>query len=51
MTDLADACMGVATMTTLRGGESLTTLELKMDHLRPVYEGELTARATIVHRG
>ena len=51
MTDLADACMGIATMTTLGEGESFTTLELKMNFLRPVYEGELTARATVVHRG
>lgn len=51
MTDLADACMGIATMTTLADGESFTTLELKMNFLRPVVEGELTASATVVHRG
>ena len=51
MTDLADACMGIATMTTLGEGESFTTLELKMNFLRPVFEGELTASATVVHRG
>lgn len=50
-TDLADACMGIATMTTLAEEESFTTLELKMNFLRPVIEGELTARATVVHRG
>ena len=51
MTDLADACMGIATMTTLEEGEYFTTLELKMNFLRPVYEGELTASATVAHRG
>jgi uncharacterized protein (TIGR00369 family) len=51
MTDLADACMGVATMTTLADGESFTTLELKMNFLRPIIEGEITAEAKVVHRG
>jgi uncharacterized protein (TIGR00369 family) len=51
MTDLADACMGIATMTTLADDESFTTLELKMNFLRPVHEEELTAEAKVVHRG
>lgn len=51
MTDLADACMGIATMTTLADGESFTTLELKMNFLRPVVEDDLTAEAKVVHRG
>jgi len=51
MTDLADACMGIATMTTLADDESFTTLELKMNFLRAVIEGELTAEAKVVHRG
>ena len=51
MTDLADACMGVATMSTLADDESFTTLELKMNFLRPVVEGELAAEASVVHRG
>jgi uncharacterized protein (TIGR00369 family) len=51
MTDLADACMGIATMTTLADDESFTTLELKMNFLRPMVEGELTAEARVLHRG
>ena len=51
MTDLADACMGIATMSTLADGESFTTLELKMNFLRPIVEGELRAEARVVHRG
>ena len=51
MTDLADACMGIATMTMLLDDESFTTLELKMNFIRPVIEGELTADAKVVHRG
>ena len=51
MTDLADAGMGVAIMSLLGDGESFTTLELKMNFLRPVYEGELTAESRVVHKG
>ncbi len=51
MTDLADACIGIATMTTLADGESFTTLEVKMNFLRPVVEGVLRAEAKVVHRG
>ncbi len=51
MTDLADASMGVATMSTLGDEESFTTLELKMNFLRPVKEGELTAESRVLHRG
>jgi uncharacterized protein (TIGR00369 family) len=51
MTDLADACMGIATMSTLGEDETFTTLELKMNFIRPVYEDELTAEANVLHRG
>lgn len=51
LTDLADACMGMATISTLEESESFTTLELKMNFIRPVIEGELTADARVVHRG
>jgi len=51
MTDLADACMGVATITTLGDEESFSTLELKMNFLRPVFQGRITAEARVLHRG
>ncbi len=51
MTDLADACMGVATISTLAEDETFTTLELNMNFLRPVFEDELTAEAKVLHRG
>jgi len=51
MTDLADASMGVALISLLGDEESFTTLELKMNFIRPVYEGELTVNAKVVHRG
>ena len=49
--DLADAAMGVALFSTLEPGESFTTLELKMNYLRPFWTGKLIARGRIVHRG
>jgi uncharacterized protein (TIGR00369 family) len=51
MTDLADASMGIATTTTLIDGESFSTLELKMNFLRPVIKGKLTATGKVLHRG
>ena len=51
MTDLADACMGIATISTLSEDETFTTLELKMNFIRPVYEDEITAEAKVIHRG
>jgi uncharacterized protein (TIGR00369 family) len=49
--DIADAAMGFAFASTLGPGESFTTLELKINFLRPVVEGKLTATARVVHRG
>ena len=51
MTDLADASMGIATTTTMAEDESFSTLELKMNFLRPVFEGKLTSSARVLHRG
>ncbi|HSL92757.1 MAG TPA: PaaI family thioesterase [Candidatus Limnocylindrales bacterium] len=49
--DLADAAMGYAFASTLGSGESFTTLELKINFLRPVFDEKLTARAKVAHRG
>ena len=49
--DIADAAMGFAFASTLVPGESFTTLELKINFLRTVVEGILTATARMVHRG
>jgi uncharacterized protein (TIGR00369 family) len=49
--DLADAAMGVAFATTLGPGESFTTLELKINFLRPVWTGLLRAEADVISRG
>jgi uncharacterized protein (TIGR00369 family) len=49
--DLADAAMGMAYFSTLEPGESFTTLELKMNFLRPFWTGRLVARGRVVSRG
>lgn len=49
--DIADAAMGTAFVETIGEDESFTTLELKINFLRPVWEAELQAVANVVHRG
>ena len=49
--DLADAAMGMAYFSQLEPGESFTTLELKINFLRPFWTGTLVARGRVVHRG
>ena len=49
--DIADIAMGSAYASTLEESESFTTLELKINFLRPVRAGHLTADATVVQRG
>jgi uncharacterized protein (TIGR00369 family) len=49
--DLADAAMGMAFFSTLDEGESFTTLELKMNYLRPFWTGTLLAHGKVVSRG
>jgi uncharacterized protein (TIGR00369 family) len=49
--DLADAAMGVAYLSTLAEGESATTIELKINFLRPVWNAKLRAEAKVVRAG
>jgi len=49
--DIADAAMGMAYASTLEEGESFTTLELKINFLRPVWRARLAADGAIVQRG
>jgi uncharacterized protein (TIGR00369 family) len=49
--DLADAAMGMAFASTLKAHETFTTLELKINFLRPVWTARLRAEATVVNRG
>ena len=49
--DIADSAMGMAYASTLEEGEIFTTLELKINFLRPVRSARLVAEGTIVQRG
>jgi uncharacterized protein (TIGR00369 family) len=49
--DIADAAMGFAYATTLHEGETFTTIELKINFLRPVWKTRLRASARIVKKG
>jgi len=49
--DIADAAMGMAFASTLAPGESFTTIELKMNFLRPIWQAQLRAEGRVVQRG
>ena len=49
--DIADGAMGMAYASTLAEGETFTTLELKINFLRPVKNARLIADGTIVQQG
>jgi uncharacterized protein (TIGR00369 family) len=49
--DIADAAMGIAFVSTLAPDESFTTVELKMNFFRPVWQAQLKAEAMVVQRG
>ena len=48
---IADTAMGVAHGSLLGEGETSTTIELKINYLRPFWRGKLQARATAVQHG
>ena len=49
--DLADAAMGTAWGSTLGEGESYTTVELKINFMRPVWRATLTAEGRVIGGG
>ena len=49
--DIADAAMGMAFASTLAPKESFTTVELKINFFRPVWEAHLKAEGRVVRRG
>src|SRR5215813_9995862 len=49
--DIADAAMGIAYASNLNEGESFTTLELKINFLKPVWNARLLATAHVVKQG
>ena len=51
LTDLADLAMGSAFSTILKENESFTTVELKINFLKPVWNDRLTATAKVMKAG
>src|SRR3984893_8958959 len=49
--DIADAAMGIAFASTLGPEESFTTVELKINFFRPVWEARLRAEGKVLRRG
>jgi uncharacterized protein (TIGR00369 family) len=49
--DLADGAMGMAWASELGEGETFTTLELKINFLKPVWNARLRAEAHVLKRG
>jgi uncharacterized protein (TIGR00369 family) len=49
--DIADAAMGLAFASTLAPEESFTTVELKINFFRPVWQAQLRADGKVVRRG
>jgi uncharacterized protein (TIGR00369 family) len=46
-----DAAMGIAYASTLEEGETLATLELKINFLKPIWQAKLRAIGKVVHQG
>jgi uncharacterized protein (TIGR00369 family) len=49
--DLADGAMGCACVSLLAEGESFATVELKINFLKPVWNGRLTAVGEVIKAG
>jgi uncharacterized protein (TIGR00369 family) len=49
--DIADAAMGCAHASLLEDGETFTTLELKINFVKPVWQGLLTAVGSVIKSG
>ena len=49
--DVADAALGCAHASLLAEGETFTTLELKINFMKPVWEGRLTAVGQVIKSG
>lgn len=49
--DIADAAMGLAYAATLADGETFTTLELKINFLKPIWAAKLRAVGRVVKQG
>lgn len=49
--DIADAAMGIAYSSNLNEGESFTTLELKINFLKPIWKARLRAIGRVIKQG
>ncbi|MDQ1460590.1 MAG: hypothetical protein QOI08_2074 [Actinomycetota bacterium] len=49
--DLVDGAMGCAHASQLEDGETFTTLELKINYLKPVWSGHLVAEGKVIKAG
>lgn len=49
--DIADAAMGIAYASNLNDGETFTTLELKINFLKPIWNARLRATSRVVKQG
>lgn len=49
--DLVDGAMGVSHASLLEEGETFTTLELKINFLKPVWSGRLRAEGKVIKQG
>ena len=49
--DIADAAMGMSFASLLRSDESFTTVELKVNFLRPFWSGRLLAKGRVIKKG
>jgi uncharacterized protein (TIGR00369 family) len=49
--DIADAAMGCATLSLLDDGAQFATVELKINFLKPVWSGTLTAVGSVIKQG
>ena len=47
----ADSAVGMALIGLVNKDENISTLEMKINYLKPLAEGEIIAEAKIVHRG
>ncbi|QIZ09199.1 PaaI family thioesterase [Priestia megaterium] len=49
--DIADMAMGVAFASTLETNETFTTVELKINYLKPVWNEKIIAKGEVMKRG
>ena len=49
--DITDAAMGMAYASSLEEGETFTTLELKINFLKPIWKASLRAEGNVIRQG